>query len=283
VDVSVAEAMAELYALPLAEFRAARDQLAAAARIAGHRQVAADIKKLARPTASAWLVNHLVRDAARQMDELFDLGKAMREAQRTLAGDQLRQLSQRRREVMDGLIAEVQRLAVRHAVPASAQVLREVHATLEAALAVPDAAQAVRSGRLTKPLSYSGLGSVDMRAARAARAPEPEPEPERNGRDERAIREGEELVREALAEFQEAARRLADIGTEHRAQQDKVASLERQLASERAEEARLARDVAEAAGDRDAAARDLSAAQRHLEGLKERSRPRLRLVPSLPD
>ena len=133
--VVLAEVADELYALGPAEFIAARDERARQVRAAGQRDEAAAIKKLARPTASAWLVNQLARAAPEQMSGLYELGEALQEAQRTLAGDRLRELSAERRRVIHDLLPTAAELAARAGQPASAAVLGEVRATLEAALA----------------------------------------------------------------------------------------------------------------------------------------------------
>ncbi|MDQ0938536.1 hypothetical protein [Streptomyces sp. V1I1] len=57
----------ELYGLYPADFIAARNEHAAAARKAGDRKLAGDIQSLRRPTLSAWASNQLVR---RQPDQV---------------------------------------------------------------------------------------------------------------------------------------------------------------------------------------------------------------------
>ena len=181
----------ELYALTPAEFTAARDERARQVRAAGQRDEAAAIKKLARPTASAWLVNQLGRAAPDRMDRLYDLGAELQEAQRTLAGDRLRELSVQRRQVISDLLPAASDLAGQAGQPASAAVLGEVRATLEAALADADARAAVRSGRLTKSLAYAGLGEVDLTAAMAL-----PPAPRRgNASDQGGLGAGQEASR----------------------------------------------------------------------------------------
>jgi hypothetical protein len=165
--ITIAEVADELYSLSPAEFTAARDQRARDVRAAGQRELSAEIKKLARPTASAWLVNQLARRAPDELTRLFDVGEALHEAQRTLAGDRLRELSSQRRQVVADLLPVAAALAEDAGQPASAAVLGEVRATLEAALADPQAGDAVRSGHLTKALAYAGLGEVDLTAALA--------------------------------------------------------------------------------------------------------------------
>jgi hypothetical protein len=165
--ITIAEVADELYSLSPAEFTAARDERARDVRAAGQRELSAEIKRLARPTASAWLVNQLARQAPDELTRLFDVGQALHEAQRALAGDRLRELASQRRQVVADLLPVAAGLAEDAGQPASAAVLGEVRATLEAALADPQAGDAVRSGHLTKALAYAGLGEVDLTAALA--------------------------------------------------------------------------------------------------------------------
>ncbi|WP_149038293.1 hypothetical protein [Kitasatospora sp. MBT63] len=66
----------ELYALPVSEFTAARDGAAARARRDGDRELAARLRKLRRPTASAHAVNLLARNHRSELADLLDLGQA---------------------------------------------------------------------------------------------------------------------------------------------------------------------------------------------------------------
>ncbi len=166
--LTLAEVEDELYSLTPAEFIAVRDERAREARAAGQRDLAAAVKRLGRPTAGAWLVNQLGRAVPEQMNHLFEVAEALQEAQRTLAGDRLRELSADRRRAIADLLPEASKLAAQARQPASAAVLGEVRATLEAAVADPEARAAVRSGRLTKAVLYAGLGEVDLSAALAA-------------------------------------------------------------------------------------------------------------------
>lgn len=99
----------DLYGLPRLEFTAARDAAAGAARTAGDAELAAAIRKMRRPTASAWLANALVRDRGREIAQLIDIGNRIRTAQAELDGGALRRLSEQRRD----LVAELSRDAAR--------------------------------------------------------------------------------------------------------------------------------------------------------------------------
>lgn len=131
-------------------------------RLAGPAsELAAAIKALRRPTASASLANLLVRRHREQVDKLTELGSAMRQAQAELAVGDLRRLSQQRQPVISALEAEVRRLATEQGHDVSAVTAEELRATLEAAIADPDAAEALSSGRLVGALRYSGFGPAE--------------------------------------------------------------------------------------------------------------------------
>lgn len=163
MTATAAQIADELYALSPDEFTAARDKAARAARDDGDRELADIVKKFRRPSIAAWLVNTVARTD--QLDELLDLGAALREAQRTLDGAELRAMSRQRHQVVRGLSELAQRLTGKK--PADA-AQREFEATLEAALADDAAAEAVRTGRLMRSLTAPGLEPVDLSDAVAA-------------------------------------------------------------------------------------------------------------------
>jgi hypothetical protein len=299
---SLSQVADELYGLVPADFTAARDEHARQARSAGQREMAAEIKKLARPTASAWLVNQLVRDAPGQMDRLFDIGQSLQDAQRELAGDRMRELSAQRRQIIAELVPAASRLAASAGQPVSAAALNEVRATLEAALADPAAGTAVRSGRLTRALAYAGLGEVDLTAAMAVlpgasqrpgrpRAPgrttksgvlppggagsvrraasargavsEPSSAPD-------AISAAQAAVDAASAAAAQAERQYASQGEQRQFVRRRIEHLRRELDQAEAEDAQLARQARQAKRDLDAAGRTLATAQRRLDHIRER-------------
>jgi hypothetical protein len=158
--VNIAQVADELYGLIPSEFTAARNERARAARGSGDRDLAEAISRLRRPTVSAWLVNLLTRQAADLVESVMELGEALREAQQAMAGDRLRELSIRRRELLGKLAQEARRVAARSGQQVGAQAEREAMGTFEAALVDPRVADAVRSGDLTSPISYAGLGAA---------------------------------------------------------------------------------------------------------------------------
>jgi hypothetical protein len=281
--VSVADAADELYGLSPAEFTAARDELSRQTRAAGQRDDAAAIKKLAKPTVSAWLVNQLARSAPDQIARLTEVGDALQEAQRALDGDRLRELSTERRQVVNDLLPEARRLARQAGQPASAGVLDEVRATLEAALADAGARDAVRSGRLTRALAYAGLGEVDLSAAMAvpaSRAPaeprgkrragvaEPEPAEPQSAESQPAERPAAARSRPAAAEKAGRARTsAAEKAAAGRADAARAASAA--LAAAEAEAAEAASALAGADRKLAGVTEQRQFLRRRIDGLKE--------------
>jgi hypothetical protein len=176
---SLAAVADELYGLRPDEFTAARDAAAKAARDDGDGTLAAEVKRLRRPTIGAWLVNQLARSDAAGLDELLDVGEELRAAQEALDGAQLRTMTRRRRDVIQALSQTAAELATAAGLPFGAAAQREVEATLDAALADETAAGAVRTGRLMRGLVSTGLEAVEIGDAVAA--PDTAPPPRRAG------------------------------------------------------------------------------------------------------
>lgn len=150
------EVVDELYGVAPDEFTALRNARATEAR-ADDRSLATTISKLRKPVRSAWLANMLVRECQREMDQFFALGAALRDAQERLDASDVRHLSQQRHEIVRTLGREARKLAGDRDEPITEPTMRELQETLEAALVDPQAADALRQGRLTNPIHYSGF------------------------------------------------------------------------------------------------------------------------------
>ena len=249
----------ELYGALPDEFIGARDAAVARARERGDRELAKAIGRLRRPTKAAWLANLLARHRAPQLEGLLGLAAGLADAQRTLDGTALRQLSSKRHQLVAAMAREAGRLAQEAGDPAAESVLRELQGILEAALARPEIADQVRSGRLTRTLSYTGFGpeadpdATPLPPARPAAPPVPEAaEPREEGATdteaaERARRERLRAERDRRAEALSAAE---DEETAARAKQDADEAAREEAVTAR-EEAR--RRVAELAAALEAA------------------------------
>ena len=153
------ELILRLYTAPPDGFVAARSAAIDEARRAGDKETAKRLAALKKPTVAAWVVNLLALRRPDLIAELVELSTALREAQRGLDGGQLRELTAQRRQVVSALVGAARKLAL-EAEPGAKLPLGEVESTLTAALAEPEIAAQVRTGRLIRAASYAGFGEV---------------------------------------------------------------------------------------------------------------------------
>jgi hypothetical protein len=249
--VSIAD---ELYGLPPSKFTSLRDARAADAKKAGDPELSKSVKQLRRPTISAWLANLLVRQRGKEISQLLDLGAAMRRAQSDLAANEMRSLSEQRRQLVAALATEAKGLAGELGQPVNDSSIQELEATLEAALADSAASDSLQTGCLTKPLSYSGFGPVDLTDAVAtppghkisasgvAKAPSTkrsktssappsaaERREERRGQAEHALRDAEVASRRAEQLMNREEQRLSRATGEKERLLRQVSNLEEQI------------------------------------------------------
>ncbi|WP_253857147.1 hypothetical protein [Prauserella alba] len=163
-DAALRDVADELYALDRAEFTRTRDQRA---RSAGDRDLAARIRKLRKPTVAAARVNRFARRNPGRVGQLRGLGDELRAAHGELDGDRIRELSQRRSDL-------VRELSELEAADADLDVSREVHDTFDAAVTDAGAGEAVARGCLAATLQpgdvfAAGWPSPDV-AGRGPRA-----------------------------------------------------------------------------------------------------------------
>jgi hypothetical protein len=155
-DDHLAEAVGELYSADPEDFTERRTALAARAKAAGDAGAARQIGGLRKPTRSAWVINQLARAEPGLAGQLTDLGDELRAAQDSLDGARMRELSARRRRLIDELAQQAFSAA---GLPAPPAALRdEVTATLGAALADPELAGQLQAGTLVRAVQPGGFG-----------------------------------------------------------------------------------------------------------------------------
>lgn len=162
--MDLADVAAQLYGLDPVEFVNARASRVKAARTAGRRDLAAQIAALRKPSLAGWVVNIAAREFPDDVGALLELGAALRIAQRTLSGGELRRLTAQRQQVVRALVRKAGEGAARHGHPVTEATLREVSQTLHAALADPIVAEQVRAGTLVSAITYSGFGAPGLAA-----------------------------------------------------------------------------------------------------------------------
>jgi hypothetical protein len=150
------DATAELYSSDPDAFMERRKALTAQARAAGQAEAAKQIAALRKPTRSAWVVNRLVQAAPEVPGELTSLGDELLAAQRSLDGAAIRELSQRRRQLIETLVRRAFTVTGQHDAPAALR--DEVATTLAAALADLRVAAQLAGATLTRAAHGESFG-----------------------------------------------------------------------------------------------------------------------------
>jgi hypothetical protein len=207
----------ELYGLPLPEFTPMRD--ARAKELKG-TDLGKQVKALRKPSTAAWVVNLLVRRETEQVEQVLSVGEALRQAQASMSGEELRALTRQRRQLTAAVTTQARRTAREEGTKVTDAVADQVEATLTAAMVDEQCALAVRSGLLVAALTTTGLDPADVADAVAvpeamgfsatAREAEPPPRPELHvvpdpEADRKAVEAAEQALVAAESELADAS------------------------------------------------------------------------------
>jgi hypothetical protein len=201
-----------LYALPPAEFTAARNDLARRLKQAGQDDASDVVKSLRKPTVPLWAVNQLARRNPEGVEALLGTSDRLRSAQEAaLRGGEsaaLREATSAERGTLKELTQQADELLREAGHTASGD---RVAATLRAAALTPEGQKLLRQGRLTEELQSSGFDAfagMEIPAQRAKAKPKvPSPAQQRR-RDERE-RKLRERAAKLRGEAAQAGRELA--------------------------------------------------------------------------
>jgi hypothetical protein len=232
----------ELYGLDPKEFTAARNARAKELKD-DDAMLSKQVATLRKPSPAAWIVNILVRERAKHIEALMELGSAMRAAQDGFDRAELSRLSKQRRDDVRDLVAEGASLATASGTKPSAAVLTEVEQCLQAGTVDEDAAAALTSGRLIRALTASGFEDVDLedavaapepgtKAATSSAAPRPPVDIAVARRRAEARKEATRLEREAgraAAELDEINRRSIRLEERRESLNEEITALEEKL------------------------------------------------------
>jgi hypothetical protein len=255
-----------LYALPLEQFVPERAMLAKALRVEGHRDEAAAVAKLPKPSVAAWAVNQVVRTQPTLVAELWSAGDAVLAAQqRAVAGGgggaELREALRRERAALDPLADAARGLMTSRGAFLGEANVQAVIETLHAAAVDPEARPEVAAGRAVRPLRLSGLealagaagpllaaaapGAVREERRTATKRAEIGERDREDSEDERSRRVAAAVERKRRTELQRALTRAERERDAARARVAKTAAA-RDEAEGRIEAARAALEAAEA-------------------------------------
>ena len=255
LNATLGEVADELYALPPAEFTAARNAAAKAAKQHKQSELAAAIGALPKPSTSAWVVNQLVRRHPEDVEALLELGEDLRAAEQARDPDRIRSLSRERNLRVPALTRQARALSTELGQPVSDAVENEISNTLTAALATPDFGAAVRSGRLTRPLLWAGFGDMPTLAGLVAGPAQPA------HKVRTATRRPNGAADDAADDAAEVAAREAERAEAERAEAERA---ERELAEAREAAAEADRRVEELTATVEGLTQQVEAAKRQL-------------------
>ena len=217
-----------LYAVPLEEFTLARNELARRLKDAGEPDATARVKKLKKPSVSAWAVNQLARQESAGVARLLELVEELKEAR---GSSEIHSLGAERRELVAKMARRAGELMEAAGHAASPGTLQRVTGTLQAG-GEDEERDLLRRGVLSNDLSPAGFDALNPFAAFEETTPRPA-----------AVDEELEDLRRAAAEAEEEAARLTEDA--ERAEAAAVAASE--AASEARRRARAAREKAQRA------------------------------------
>lgn len=173
--VNLEEELDGLYGLPLAEFTPRRNALAGELRKAGDREGAERMQGLRKPSMSAWTVNQLARKRRLQMRSLLTAGERLRKAQEQLLRggdpDELKEASERQREVVAALLESAAEVLDSAGHPATDATLERIRGTLISAAGDEERKRLVQQGRLTEDLDPTGFGPAMLGTGAGRRPP----------------------------------------------------------------------------------------------------------------
>jgi hypothetical protein len=229
-----------LYALPLDEFTARRNELAKRLKKEGQEDAADEVTALVKPSVPAWTINQLARRQKKEVQALLATGTRLRKAQeRALAGggpDALKAVQAEERESVRDLTQRAAAILEEAGRPATRAVLERVRATLGAAVLTDPERAALKAGRLTTEVQVSGFDAL------AGIRPAPKAAPT----DELAVRRRRKAeLEKKRVRLEKRARDLADKADQAEEAADRAeeaAADARELADDRRRAADLAAD-----------------------------------------
>lgn len=228
-----------LFRLPLAEFTAARNALAARLKKAGNDEEAERVKALAKPSISAWTVNQLYWRHRKPFDAVIASGERFRKAQAAqLAGKaaDLRGPLDARREALSELTTLAARVLREQGSNPAPDIMRRVTTTLEALATYGSHPDAPRAGRLSDDIDPPGFEVLAALVPQVGRSRRPAGDPPRVIPFQHKTREAR-TSRKKVSPEDEARQREEQRKAEVAAAKGAVAESERALRHARKEAA----------------------------------------------
>jgi hypothetical protein len=158
-------AIDQLFALPLSEFIAARNALAARLKKEGDAGASARVKGLARPSISAWAVNQVYWHDRDAYERLVAAGDALRTAQERMLtgrGADVREVMRARQEAARGVVERAMRFLRESGNAATDATRQRVAVTVDALAAYGSEPRGHAHGRLERDLDPPGFEALSF-------------------------------------------------------------------------------------------------------------------------
>jgi hypothetical protein len=192
----------ELYRLPLAEFTAGRDALAARLKASGDASGAAEVKRLKKPSVPAWAANQVVRRDEVTWHRLKRAAEGLRKKQEQGApADEWREASAEQRTALRACETRATDFLGQHGHAATPALLQKItHTLLALAYGAPDAVPGSLEQELQPP-GFEAFAGIDIPpAARERGAPKSAADEAPDGKARAQAEARREAARAALAE-----------------------------------------------------------------------------------
>jgi hypothetical protein len=236
----------ELYRQHPEQFVASRNELAKQLRVDGDRDAAERLRKLRRPTTTAWLLNRVALDSPALVGEFAAASRAVADAQRrALEGDEKatnewRIAAARDREAATAVRDAAERAARDAGHPATPRALELVIETLRATGEDEQLRERVQRGRVEREQSAATLGIIELPSSPPDAKSAKRREVARDQRERKLIEDEladaiarEERLRVRVEESTEALRRakakLAESKRETQALNRRLKTVERRV------------------------------------------------------
>jgi hypothetical protein len=230
-----------LYALPLDEFTARRNELAKRLKKDGDENAAEQVTALVKPTVPAWTINQLARRQKKEVQALLATGTRLRKAQeRALAGGGAEALNAAQAEERDSvreLMQQATAILEEAGRPPTRAVLERIRATLGAAVLTDPERAVLKAGRLTTEVQVSGFDALagigpappkalptDELAERRRRKADREKKRKRLEKRARDLADKADQAEQAAERAEAAAAEARELADDHRRAADQAAN-----------------------------------------------------------
>ncbi|MPZ54352.1 MAG: hypothetical protein GEU79_16775 [Acidimicrobiia bacterium] len=216
--------IAGLYAEPLDQFTAARNDLAAQVKKDGDKEAAERVKALKKPSVSVWVVNQLVRTRELDLKRLLQAGERVEKAQKAMLAGKKAKFEDARND--QRVAVRAMRSAATEILPnISASVLERVARSLEAASSAEGRDQ-LKDGLLTQDLEPPGFEILAGLGAAPSKPKTDKPNPKLDALEE-SLKTAKETLKTAESEAKQlevAAAKAVKAAEAARKKADKAAA-----------------------------------------------------------